>query len=64
MAVTLSDEARQYIAAFDAETDVAGTDCIVDNEFERAVFVVPPGRMGQAIGPGGEHVERLEGRLG
>ena len=64
MAVTLSDEARQYIAAFDAETDVAATDCIVDDEFERAVFVVPPGRMGQAIGPGGQHVQHLEERLG
>ena len=64
MDVTLTDEARQYIAALDSETDVAATDCIVDDEYDRAVFVVPPGRMGQAIGPGGEHVERLEGRLG
>ena len=64
MAVTLTDEARQYIAVLDSETDVAATDCIVDDEYDRAVFVVPPGQMGQAIGPGGEHVERLEGRLG
>jgi N utilization substance protein A len=27
------------------------------------VFVVPPGTMGQAIGPGGEHVKRVESRL-
>jgi len=64
MAVTLTDEARRYIAAFDEETDVAATDCVVDDEYDRVVFVVPPGRMGRAIGPGGQHVERLERTLG
>ncbi|WP_254839488.1 NusA-like transcription termination signal-binding factor [Natronomonas marina] len=64
MAVTLTDEARRHIAVLDAETDVAATDCIVDEEYDRVVFVVPPGTMGQAIGPGGEHVQRLEEKLG
>ncbi|MFQ3318498.1 MAG: N utilization substance protein A [Natronomonas sp.] len=64
MAVTLSDEARQYIALFDEETDVAATDCIVDDEYDRVVFVVSPGTMGQAIGPGGKHVKRIEEKLG
>jgi len=64
MAVTLSDEARQYIALLDEETDVAATDCIVDDEFDRVVFVVPPGTMAEAIGPGGEYVQRLEERVG
>jgi N utilization substance protein A len=64
VAVTLTDEARRHIAVLDAETDVAATDCIVDEEYDRVVFVVPPGTMGQAIGPGGEHVQRLEEKLG
>jgi N utilization substance protein A len=64
MAVTLSDEARQYIALFDEETDVAATDCIVDDEYDRVVFVVPPGTMGKAIGPGGKHVQQLEDKIG
>ncbi len=64
MPVTLSDEARQYIALFDEETDVTATDCLVDEEFDRIVFVVPPGTMGKAIGPGGERVKRVERRLG
>lgn len=63
MTVKLSDEARRYIAVLDEETDVGATDCVVDDEYDRVVFVVPPGTMGQVIGPGGEHVERLERKL-
>ena len=64
MAVTLTDEARRYIALFDEETDVAATDCVVDKEYDRIAFVVPPGTMGQAIGPGGDHVTAVESKVG
>ena len=62
MAVTLSDEARRYIALFDEQTDVPAIDCLVDDD--RLAFVVPAGTMGQAIGPGGKHVKRVEEALG
>jgi len=62
--VTLTDEARRYIAVLDDETDVAATDCVVDDEYDRVVYVVPPGTMGQVIGPGGDHVRRLEETVG
>jgi N utilization substance protein A len=64
MGITLSDEARQFIALFEDVTDVAARDCIVDEQYDRVVFLVPPGEMGQAIGPGGQRVSRLEGRVG
>jgi len=64
MRVTLSDEARQLIALFEDETDVAARDCLVDDEFDRLVFVVPSGEMGRAIGPGGRVVKRVEERVG
>ena len=64
MTVILTDEARRYIAVLDDETEVAATDCVVDDEYERVVYVVPPGTMGRVIGPGGEHVERLEETVG
>jgi N utilization substance protein A len=64
MRVTLSDEARQYIALFEDVTDVAARDCIVDEEFDRVVFLVPAGEMGKAIGPGGRRVKRLERQVG
>lgn len=64
MAITLSDEARRYIALFDDHTDVTAIDCLVDDEFDRVVFVVPSGTMGQAIGPGGKRVKRVERAVG
>jgi N utilization substance protein A len=62
--VVLDDEARQYIALFEDETDVAARDCVVDEEFDRLLVVVPPGEMGQAIGPDGRRVDRVEDRVG
>ncbi len=62
MTVTLSDEARQYIQAFDELTGVTPADCIIRDE--RTVFVVPAGEMGTAIGPHGETVQQVEERLG
>jgi N utilization substance protein A len=64
MRVTLSDEARRYASAFAEETDVTPRDCIVDEAFDRVVVVVPAGEMGQAIGPDGRRVQRLEDRVG
>ena len=64
MAVTLSDEARRYIALFDEETDVPAVDCVVDEAYDRVAFVVPAGTMGQAIGPGGDHVRAIESKIG
>ncbi|PSP99318.1 NusA-like transcription termination signal-binding factor [Halobacteriales archaeon QS_4_70_19] len=64
MRVTLSDEARRLVALFEDETGVAARDCLVDDEFDRVVFVVPAAEMGKAIGPDGQHVKRMERRLG
>ena len=62
MRVTLSDEARQYLALVEEETDVAARDCVVEDD--RLIVVVPPGEMGKAIGSGGERVQRVEDRVG
>ncbi|AGB36081.1 NusA-like transcription termination signal-binding factor [Natronococcus occultus] len=66
MAVTLDDDARQYLALFEEVTDVAGQDCLVDERDgdERLVLVVVSDRMGDAIGPGGRTVKRFEDRAG
>ncbi|MFU8867339.1 NusA-like transcription termination signal-binding factor [Natronococcus sp.] len=62
MAVTLDDDARQYLARFEDVTDVAGQDCLVDERDgeERLIVVVESGRMGDAIGPDGRTVRRFE----
>ena len=64
MAITLSDRERTLIAAFEDETGAAVTDCVVFEDDDRVVFVVAPGDMATAIGPGGETVRAAEGRLG
>lgn len=65
MTVTLTDTARQYIALFEDETGATARDCVVlGDEEKRVIFVVKPGEMGQAIGPGGENVRILEERIG
>ena len=62
MKVTLSDEARRYIGLFDAETDVSPTDCLVESD--RVVFLIPAGKMADAIGPDGQIVQRVEQKIG
>ncbi|MFB6092541.1 MAG: NusA-like transcription termination signal-binding factor [Haloquadratum sp.] len=58
MRVTLSDEARQYIAAFEEETGATARDCLVFED--RIVVLVAAGEMGAAIGPDGAHVQAVE----
>ena len=59
---TLSDAARQFIAAFEEETEAAARDCVVEED--RALILVAAGDMGEAIGPGGQHVRRVEETIG
>lgn len=63
MAIRLTDEARQYMALFEDVTDVAPRDCIVDEAFDRVVFVIPPAEMGKAIGVDGRRVEAVESQI-
>jgi N utilization substance protein A len=66
MVVTLSDKARQFIALFEDETGATARDCVIfeaEDEEERVVFLVKPGDMAQAIGSGGETVQKVEEQL-
>ncbi|ELY46623.1 NusA-like transcription termination signal-binding factor [Natronorubrum sulfidifaciens] len=70
MGVTLDDDARQYLAAFEDVTGVDGTDCLVteptdgDTEGKRLLVVVSSGQMSRAIGPNGRTVRQYEERVG
>jgi len=64
MTVTLSDRERQYLTLFEDEADVSIRDCVVDEDHDRVLFVVAAGEMSDAIGPGGNTVERIEDRIG
>jgi len=63
MAIELSDGARRLLALCEDLTDVPVRDCVVVDEYDLVVFVVDPGDMGDAIGPGGKTVQRLERRI-
>jgi N utilization substance protein A len=64
MTVRLSDEALQLVALFEETTDATVRDCVIDEEFDRVIFLVKPGEMGQAIGAGGEYVSAVEDEIG
>ncbi|MEF8786969.1 MAG: NusA-like transcription termination signal-binding factor [Haloarculaceae archaeon] len=64
MTVRLSDEALQLVSLFEETTDATVRDCIIDEEFDRVIFLVKPGEMGQAIGAGGEYVTAVEEEIG
>ncbi len=62
MGVTLDDDARQYLAAFEDVTGVDGRDCLVTEGGDQLLIVVASDGMGEAIGPGGRTVKRFEER--
>jgi len=63
MGVTLADDARQYLAAFEDVTGVAGRDCLVTDDGDSLLIVVERGGMGEAIGPDGRTIQRFEDRV-
>ena len=64
MTISLSDRERQFLARFEDEVGVTVRDCVVDEGYDRVLFVVEAGEMADAIGPGGRNVERIEEDLG
>jgi N utilization substance protein A len=63
MRVTLTDEARRYAKRFADVTDVTPRDCLVRDGGDRLVIVVPVDRLGEAVGPEGATVARVEDLL-
>ncbi len=57
------DEMR-YIALFESISGASVKDCIIDEEQERAIFIVNPGQVGIAIGKGGRNIHTLEKMTG
>ncbi len=62
MRVTLSGEELRLVGLFEAETETTVRDCLIEDD--QIVFVIAAGEMGQAIGAGGDHVKRVEQKLG
>jgi len=55
---------RRYIEELRILTKATALDCVIDDRFERVIYVIRPGDMGLAIGKKGENIKRLQNVLG
>ena len=55
---------RRYIEELRILTKATALDCIIDERFERIVYIIRPGDMGLAIGKKGENIRRMQNVLG
>ena len=55
---------RRYIEELRILTRSTAVDCIIDDRFDRVIYVIQPGDMGLAIGRNGESIKRLTRQLG
>lgn len=58
--IKLTSKEMRYIALFQSITGAAVKDCILDDEANRAIFMVKEGDVGMAIGKGGKNIHLLE----
>ena len=57
-------KARRYIEELRILTKATALDCIIDERFERIIYVIQKGDMGLAIGKKGENIRRMQNVLG
>ncbi|HON81275.1 MAG TPA: NusA-like transcription termination signal-binding factor [Methanoregulaceae archaeon] len=55
---------RRYIEELRILTKATALDCIIDERFERIIYIIRPGDMGLAIGKKGENIRRMQNVLG
>jgi N utilization substance protein A len=55
---------RRYIEELRILTKSTALDCVIDDRFDRVIYVIRQGDMGLAIGKKGENIRRLQTVLG
>jgi len=55
---------RRYTEELQQLTGISSIDCIIDDPFERIIFLISKGDMGIAIGRNGENIKRMQKSLG
>lgn len=55
---------RRYIEELRILTKSVAVDCLVDERFDRIIYVIKPGDMGLAIGKKGENIRKMQKVLG
>ncbi|MCQ8893134.1 MAG: NusA-like transcription termination signal-binding factor [Methanolinea sp.] len=61
---TIGFKERRYIEELRILTRATAIDCIIDERFERVIYVIKQGDMGFAIGKKGENIRRLQNVIG
>ncbi|MEM1586855.1 MAG: NusA-like transcription termination signal-binding factor [Candidatus Bathyarchaeia archaeon] len=58
--IRLTNEELEYMRLFESITGAMVRDCIIDDKFDRIIFVIKEGEAGIAIGKGGRNIALLE----
>jgi len=61
---TIGFKERRYIEELRILTKSTAVDCLIDERFDRIIYVIRPGDMGLAIGKKGENIHRMQKVLG
>lgn len=61
---TIGFKERRYIEELRILTRATALDCVIDERFERVIYVIKQGDMGLAIGKKGDNIRRLQSVLG
>lgn len=64
MPVKLTGDELKYIALLGDITSITARDCVVDDETNTIIFIVPPGTAGMVVGFKGRNVKQLTKILG
>jgi len=62
--IRFSNEEMRYIALFESITGATVRDCIIDDDFNRLIFMIKEGDVGTAIGRRGKNIALLEKMTG
>jgi N utilization substance protein A len=58
--IRLTNQELEYMRLFESLTGAMVRDCIIDDKFDRVIFVIKEGEAGIAIGKGGKNIALLE----
>ena len=61
---TIGFKERRYIEELRILTKSTAIDCLLDERFDRIIYVIRPGDMGLAIGKKGENIKKMQKVLG
>ncbi|MBN1431680.1 MAG: NusA-like transcription termination signal-binding factor [Methanomicrobiaceae archaeon] len=61
---TIGFKERRYIEELRILTKSTAHDCIIDDSFDRIIYIIKKGDMGLAIGRNGENIKKLHRVLG